>query len=531
MAISSVKTPSPNVDLSITSEDSTPYLSKWRLAIVTGSLCLGTLLVAIDTTMISVAIPKISTDFKALDDIGWYGSAYLLTVTAFQPAFGSVYKFFDAKWVYLVSIFTFEVGSIICAAGPNSAVFIVGRAISGIGAAGLYQGALSIVGLTVKLEDRPLFLGIVLSAFGIAVCLGPPLGGVLTDHASWRWCFWINLPIGAVSFLLILPFLKIATKAPQQKASIQKRLRSLDVGNTAYYSGWTSLPWKSSRVVGLFVGFGLLTITFGLVQWKKGDKATIPLRILRKRSVFMGAWYLFFLEMSIYDLYYLPFYFQSAQGVSATISGVRAIPLGLSQIFAVIIIATIVTKTGYYVPFMVAGQLVAIVGTVLLSRLTVETPTAIWATYLVVTGIGFGMGLQMPFTALQVVLSGNDISTGNAISVFFSQLGAAIAIAIGQSIFISGLADEISSRTKAISPGVVLGVGPTALRLLAETPAVLRALQDAYASAISRTMYFSLATACVALPFACGMQWLNVQKVAKQKAEPSVVNASAGSDT
>lgn len=187
------------------------YLAAWRLTIVIASLCLGTLLVAIDTTIISVAVPKIATEFQAIDDIGWYGSAYLMTVTAFQPAFGSVYKVFDAKWSYLSSILAFEgklfhsiatmcgqlaesirtVGSIICAAAPNSAAFIVGRAVAGIGAAGLYQGALSIVGLTVKLEKRPLYLGIVLSVFGIAVCLGPPLGGVLTDNASWRWCFWM----------------------------------------------------------------------------------------------------------------------------------------------------------------------------------------------------------------------------------------------------------------------------------------------------------------------------------------------------
>lgn len=177
------------------------YLTSWRLAIVIISLCLGTFLMALDVNIIGVAVPAISTAFHSLDDVAWYGSAYLLTVTAFQPILGFAYKFFNVRATYLISIGTFEgkyfsllkvpqpakalklidrkhlvVGSILCAAAPNSPTFIVGRALAGLGAAGSLQGALCIIGYVVELEKRPLYMGIVISVFGIFICVGPVLG-------------------------------------------------------------------------------------------------------------------------------------------------------------------------------------------------------------------------------------------------------------------------------------------------------------------------------------------------------------------
>jgi MFS family permease len=189
-------------------KDSSPgndtYLTSWKLFVVIGSLCLGILLFGLDVNILGTAIPQITTDFGSLRDVAWYGSAYLLTVTAFQPLFGNFYKFFNPKLVYLASLLVFEgmtpfydlfiggqtykltVGSVVCAAAPNSWALILGRAVLGFGAAGLLQGALAIIGFVVPLGQVPMYQGVVVSSLGVSVCIGPVIGGALTEHASWR---------------------------------------------------------------------------------------------------------------------------------------------------------------------------------------------------------------------------------------------------------------------------------------------------------------------------------------------------------
>ncbi|KAK8075551.1 MFS general substrate transporter [Apiospora hydei] len=299
--------------------------------------------------------------------------------------------------------------------------------------------------------------------------------------------------------------------------------------------GGQEKPWNSSDVIGLLVGSGILLAAFGIVQWREGEKATIPLRVIRQRSIFMGSWYLFFLEMAIYAvrtlpnapfdspwqlidskyLFYLPFYFQSAQLVGAKESGIRAIPLGLSQIVAVVICSYLVTRLGHYVPYMVIGPLVAIVGNALLARITVDTRTAVWATYLVVIGIGTGMGLQIPFTAVQVTLRDDEVPLGNAIVAFLQQLGAAVSVAVAQSIFSGGLRGKLADSDTPIPQEIVIAAGPTGIHKLTSDEAQIRLIQEAYCYAFQNTMYYGLACLVVSVPFALGMQWLKAKSTSK----------------
>lgn len=191
----------------ISSEPAYPPTSK--VIVIIGSLFLVLFLVALDRLILGVAIPSITDQFDSLGDVGWYGSSYLLTTCASMLLIGKIYTFVNPKLVYLGSLVVFEIGSAISGAAPNSTALIIGRAIAGLGNAGLFQGAVTIIVYIVPLHKRPQLMGFVGAVFGVASVLGPLLGGAFTDGPGWRWCFYINLPCGAVVFVLLVLFLHI----------------------------------------------------------------------------------------------------------------------------------------------------------------------------------------------------------------------------------------------------------------------------------------------------------------------------------
>ena len=171
-------------------DDESKYPKGGPLAILTFGLCLATFVVALDNTIIATAIPKITTVFDSLNDVGWYGSSYLLTTTSLQPSFGKIYTYFNVKWTYILALTIFELGSVVCAAARSSTMLIVGRAVAGAGAAALFSGGMTIIGYSVPLRRRPIYIGLLSSMFGISSVIGPILGGAFTDRLTWRWCFW-----------------------------------------------------------------------------------------------------------------------------------------------------------------------------------------------------------------------------------------------------------------------------------------------------------------------------------------------------
>ncbi|KAJ6614081.1 major facilitator superfamily domain-containing protein [Mycena sp. CBHHK59/15] len=391
-----------------------------KLGLLMISLCLSVFLVAL---IIATAIPKITDQLKSLADVGWFEGSYAPQYGSAYVAFCFFYTVFPVKWVYIAAISVFEIGSALCGAAPNSKALIVGRAIAGLGTAGIFSGALIIVAHAVPLAKRPLFTGL-RAMYGIAGVAGPLMGGILTDKVTWRWCFYINLPIGAVTLLVMTFFFKMP-KSAEHEAPImairEQRINQFDPWGTlpaivclllALQWGGSKYEWKNGRIIALFLLFGILIICFLTVQSSVKD-ATVPPRIFKTRSIWAGAFFSFCLGSSYFIIvFYLPIWFQAVRGVSAVKSGIDNLPMILSVVVSSLLAGSVITILGYYTPFILLSTVLMSVGAGLLSTLTPSTGHVHWIGYQIVFGLGVGFGLQQSVLAAQTVLDVNDLVFG-----------------------------------------------------------------------------------------------------------------------
>ncbi|QIX01703.1 hypothetical protein AMS68_007220 [Peltaster fructicola] len=499
------------------------YPSTPRLIALCCGLAMIVFTVALDNTIIATAIPKITTTFNAVDDVGWYGASYLVTTTALQPTFGKVFQYFDVKWVYVSALVIFELGSVICAVASTSMILIVGRAVAGIGAAAIFSGSMTILGYSVPLEKRAIYLGIMSSMFGLASVVGPIMGGALTDNLSWRWCFWINLPFGTVSFVAICVFFK----NPRLKNAckpLKQKIKEMDLVGSALFIGaivclllalqWGGItyPWSEPKVMGCLIAFAIMFVLFLGIQYKLGDAAVMPPRVLvGNRTVATSAIFTMLFAMAMYThIFYLPFYFQAVKGVSAEQSGINVIPFLIALTIAGICVGAFITLVGYYCPPLYVGSAIFCVGSGLLYTLTPESTSAQWIGYQIVAGFGVGMVVQVPFIAMQATLKEDDMPIGNAVAAFFNTFGGAIGLAIDQNIFATTLKQAVVDYLYDVNPFLLLKAGTTEIYEYIPAEQIPKVL-FAYNYTITTVFIMPIAVTLAAFFVGFCMKWKSVK--------------------
>jgi EmrB/QacA subfamily drug resistance transporter len=525
--------PAPLPDLE--NEEPTVYPGKAKAAVIMASLYISIFLVALDRTILGTAIPRITDQFHSVDSIGWLGSAYMLTACGFILVYGRVYTFFNTKWVFLSGILIFETGSALCGAAPNSTALIVGRAIAGFGSSGIFTGAIQIMLNTIPLHQRPLWQGLFGACFGIASVAGPLLGGAFTESkATWRWCFYINLPLGALTILIILLFLHIDEKKPVM--TLRKKLTMLDpLGMSLFLPsiiclllalqwGGSKYPWSDGRIIALLVIFALLFLAFIAVQTvTRHTTALVPSRIILQRSVAFGALFQFCVGSAMMTaVLYLPLWFQAIRGSTAVKSGIQTIPLVLSLVAGSITCGALVHRLGYYTQFMYLGSILMSIGGGLLTTMTGATNHSGWIGYEVLFGLGIGSSMQQSNLAVQVVLPKRDVPTGISVIFFFQTLGGAVFVSVGQNVFLNKFLTQLGDLP-GVNPNIVISTGATALKDHVPRELLPRVL-EAYNYALTHGPFLVTAiVACLTIFGAIGMEWRSVKEGQPPKASKNAV--------
>ncbi|KAF3936514.1 hypothetical protein ABW19_dt0203077 [Dactylella cylindrospora] len=480
-------------------------------------------LISLDRTIISTAIPAITNEFNSLGDVGWYGSAYLLTSCGLLPLSGKLYTFYPVKWVFLAQICVFEIGSALCGWAPDSTSFIVGRAIAGAGGAGIFTGAIVMVTDAVPLHKRSTLMGSFGGIFGISSVVAPIMGGAFTENVTWRWSFWINLPIGALSMGIILLLLK--SNPVEEKVPFMEQINRLDPIGTAVFVpsitclllalqwGGTEYEWSNWRIILLLVLFAVSFIAFIAIQIWKQENATMVPRIVRQRSIAFG---MFFAATAggamMLFVYYLPIWFQAIQGVDATESGIRLIPTLISLFVGAMLAGIVIRFIGYYTPFMYASSVIMSIGAGLLTLITPSSGSGVWIGFQILYGFGLGMGMQQPNLAAQAVLDRKDVPVGTSMVMFAQILGGSIFISVGQNNFANELVKGLTAIPgKTFDTQTVVHTGATDIRKVVDAD-MLPAVLSAYNEAIVQVFYVAVGLAAATIIGAAGMEWVSTRK-------------------
>lgn len=483
-----------------------PVLTKRRLMFIFTALMLGMALASLDQTIVSTALPTIVGDLGGAAHLQWVVTAYLLTTTVSTPLWGKLGDLYGRKRLFQASIVIFLVGSMLSGLAPGMNALIAFRAIQGLGAGGLIVGAQSIIGDVVSPRDRGRYVGLFGAVFGASTVLGPLIGGLLTEYLSWRWVFYVNVPVGVVA-------LTVTAFALPAKLTVTQHV--IDYLGAAFLTaaagclvlftslGGTTLAWSSPALLSIGAGGLAATVAFVLIE-RRAIEPIIPLRLFSNKVFSASSAIGFVIGFAMYGgLTFLPYFLQYVKGVSPTASGLRMLPLMGGLFAASIFSGQRISRGGSYKKYPVIGTVLTSIGLFLMSLVGGSTPGWLMALFMLVFGIGLGCVMQVLVLAVQNSVGYQDLGTATASANFFRSIGGSFGVAVFGAVYANVLPNRLAANLGASVPAK--GVGSL-------TPEVLTTLPLPIQHGVVLSISESIQTVFLyAVPFglvAFGLSWL-----------------------
>jgi EmrB/QacA subfamily drug resistance transporter len=422
-----------------------------EIMVIIFALMLAMLLSALDQTVVATALPRIATDLHGLNKLSWVATAYLLTSAISTPLYGKIGDQFGRKKIFQFAIVLFLIGSALCGISQNMNQLVIFRALQGIGAGGLMSLSMTIVGDVVSPRQRGKYLGYFGAVFAISSVAGPLLGGFFTDSLSWRWVFYINIPLGIITLFVIAAKLHLPVKKTPHK--IDYLGSSLLVASVvpiilATVWGGVTYPWGSSTIIGLY-GFGIFTQILFILWERRAKEAILPTHLF-KNDIFSVSMILSLLVgISLFAaILFIPEYQQIVRGYSAIKSGLLLLPLVAGMLISLITTGRLITKYGHYRPFPILGTLVTALGMWLFSHLTLQTTQLELSVWMITLGLGIGMFMQVMTLAVQNAVDHSEIGVATSSATFFRSMGSSL----GGAIFGAILTNRLAFHLKQLLP-------------------------------------------------------------------------------
>jgi EmrB/QacA subfamily drug resistance transporter len=472
-----------------------PETQQQRVRVIFGALILVFLLASLDQTIVSTALPTIVGELGGLQHLSWVVTAYLLASTVSGPLYGKFGDLYGRKVVLQTAIVIFLVGSALCGLSQNMAELISFRALQGLGAGGLIVTAIAVIGDVIPPRDRGRYQGIFGGVFGVSTIIGPLLGGFFVDNLSWRWIFYVNLPIGAVAFVVIGAVFHVRPAPKQHKIDyLGAGLLAGGLSAIVLFTslGGTTWAWDSPEIIAL-ISIGVVAIGAFVVVESRVPEPILPLSLFRNRTFAVTSAVGFVVGLALFGaVTYLPLYLQIVKGVSPTRSGLQLTPLMLGLLVTSVLSGQLISRWGRYRIFPIIGTAVITVGMVLLSRLGVGTSLWMAALDMVVLGLGLGMVMQVLVLAVQNAVDYAYLGVATSGSTMFRSIGGSIGVSLFGAIFSNRLHTELAQR-----------LGPSVQLPSTTSPAAIRALpppvHDSYVHAVTAALspiFFVAAVIC-----------------------------------